>query len=125
MSYNRQEQLKEVHVNRKAATEKKANAAIDILLKEKTAINFNTVSKMSGVTVATLYRHDAIRKRIMLLRDSIRELPKPADKKNNMSDVSKDAIIASLKRKIKRLEDENKELREVCDSKLSEDWKKL
>ena len=29
-----------------------------------------------------------------------------------MDDNNKDAIIASLKRKIKRLEDENKELRE-------------
>ncbi len=29
-----------------------------------------------------------------------------------MNDNNKDAIIASLKRKIKRLEDENKELRE-------------
>jgi len=39
-------------------------------------------------------------------------VPTPSQAKRKMNDNSKDAVIASLKRKFKRLEEENKELRE-------------
>ena len=42
-----------------------------------------------------------------------------------MDDNNKDAIIASLKRKIKRLEEENKELREQIKINYAEIYKQL
>lgn len=42
-----------------------------------------------------------------------------------MNDNNKDAIIASLKRKIKRLEEENKELREQLKINYADIYKQL
>ena len=42
-----------------------------------------------------------------------------------MNDNNKDALIASLKRKIKKLEEENKQLREQIKVNYAEMYKKL
>ena len=109
--YNRIEHLKELHSNRKAITQEKVDKAIQRLIKTKKAINFNSVANESGVTKKTLYDNEDIRERIETLRHQQSQVPTPSQVKREMNDNNKDAIIASLKRKIKRLEEENKELK--------------
>lgn len=105
-NYDRKNQMKEIHKRKKANTEIKVNSAIEKLLKENIEINFNVVSKYANVSKATLYNHKEIRNKIEELR-----------KHNTQSNViqakndGKNAIIESLKRKIKKLEKENKALK--------------
>jgi hypothetical protein len=111
-NYNRLEHLKELHSKRKAMTQEKVDKAIQRLIKSQKSINFNSGASESGVTKKTLYDNNDIRERIETLRHQQLQVPTPSQVKREMDDNNKDAIIASLKRKIKRLEKENKELKE-------------
>lgn len=123
--YNRTEHLKELHSNRKAMTQEKVDNAIQRLIKAQKAINFNSVASESGVTKKTLYDNKNIRERIEALRYQQSQVPTPSQVKREMNDNNKDAIIASLKRKIKRLEEENKELKEQIKVNYAEIYKQL
>ena len=46
--FNRQEQLKQLHAERKVKTEKKVDKAINDLVQKNKEINFNIVSKHSS-----------------------------------------------------------------------------
>ena len=123
-NYNRTEHLKELHSKRKAMTQEKVDKAIQRLIKAQKA-NFNSVASESGVTKKTLYDNKDIRERIEILRHQQSQVPTPAQVKREMNDNNKDAIIASLKRKIKRLEEENKELKEQLKVNYAEIYKQL
>jgi len=97
--------------NKKDATIKKVDAAIRKLVKEKGRINFNSVSMESGVSKAYLYNHSDVRERIETLRRQQEGLPSPKQVKQEMTDASKDVLIAAKNRRIKTLEDENKRLK--------------
>ncbi|WP_369799698.1 DUF6262 family protein [Brevibacillus sp. SKDU10] len=47
-----------------------------------------------------------------MLRKQQEGLPSPQDIKQNMTDASKDSLIAAKSKRIKELEDENKRLKE-------------
>ena len=123
--YNRKEQLKQLHNERKAMTQSKVDKAIQRLIKAQKAINFNSVSNESGVTKATLYNTPEIKERIQELRLQQSKVPTPSEVKREMSEASKDAIIATLKRKIKKLEEENKMLKEQVKLNYAEIYKQL
>lgn len=123
--YDRVEQLREIHRKKRELTEKKANDAIDKLLKKRESINFQKVAEISGISAATLYKHPEVRERIELLRQQMSSLPKTADMKMNMGEESKDAVIAALKRKIKKLEEENARLKGILRGQLSQEWENL
>ncbi|MGO1421649.1 transposase [Staphylococcus equorum] len=117
--FNRKEQLKQLHAERKVKTERKVTTAINDLIQRKEEINFNIVSKHSSVSKATLYNNNEIRKRI----EELREKNKGIFVNKNKSD-GKDALIASLKRKVNSLEKEKKLLKEeinVLYSRIYED----
>lgn len=124
-NYNRTEHLKELHSKRKAMTQEKVDKAIHRLIKSQKSINFNSVANESGVTKKTLYDNKNIRERIETLRYQQSQVPTPSQVKMEMNDSNKDAIIASLKRKIKRLEEENKELREQVKVNYADIYKQL
>lgn len=124
-NYNRTEHLKELHSKRKAITQEKVDIAIQRLIKSQKAINFNSVASESGITKKTLYDNKAIRERIENLRYQQSQVPTPSQVKREMNDINKDAIIASLKRKIKKLEEENKELREQIKINYADIYKKI
>lgn len=121
--YNRTKQLKNLHTKRRALTQEKVDEAIQRLIKTQNTNNFNSVANESGITKATLYNKD-IRARIETLREQQSQVPTPSQVKREMYD-NKDAIIASLKRKIKRLEEENKELKEQVKVNYAEIYKQL
>lgn len=89
----------------------KVKQGIQKLIKEEKVINFNTVAQASGVSKAWLYKEPGIKAQIEHLRTNnskTKEIPP----KQKSSDASKDAIIKTLKERIKKLEAENKGLRD-------------
>lgn len=80
------------------------------LVRAKEGINFNSVATDAGVSKATLFNSPEIGVRIESLRQQQAQVPTPKQIKREMDENNKDAIIASLKRKMKKLEEENKKL---------------
>lgn len=58
----------------------------------------------SGVSKATLYNNKDIREQIETLRQQQAQVPSPKQVKREMNENNKDALIESLKRKVKKLE---------------------
>ncbi|MEC1449033.1 DUF6262 family protein [Bacillus haynesii] len=109
--YDRKEHLKEIHSKRKALTTEKVKQAIKKLMKSNNAINFNSVAIEAGVSKATLYNNKDIREQISTLRSTTPLAYNKQQAKSDLNDNNKDAVIDSLRRRIKKLEEENKELR--------------
>ena len=99
--YNRKEQLKSIHLSRKNSTFKKVDEAIKRLIRAKENVNFNSVASEAGVSKATLYNHQELRERIEGLREQQAQAHTPKQIKRELNDNNKDAIIASLQRRIK------------------------
>ncbi|MDD3438192.1 MAG: DUF6262 family protein [Clostridiaceae bacterium] len=97
---------------RQLETVSKVNEAIQRLIKAKAKINFNSVSAEAGVSKAYLYKNADVRARVDLLRKQQEGLPSPGQVKREMSGNSKDVLIAAIRQKIKRLEEENEHLKQ-------------
>ena len=110
--YDRKTHLQQVHEQRRQKTNQRVDEAIKRLALAQEPINFNSVSKESGVSKATLYNHDTIRERIEWLRTQQEQSPTPKQLKRERTEDTKDALIESLKSRLKRLEAENKQLKE-------------
>ncbi|MFJ8530889.1 DUF6262 family protein [Bacillus sp. NPDC094106] len=123
--YDRSAHLKAIHAKRKANTLQRVDEAIKRLLKANKKINFNSVSNEADVSKATLYNNKGFRSRIETLRNQQSQVPAPKQVKREMNESNKDALIASLKRKNKKLEDENKQLREQLKVAYADVYKKL
>ncbi|MFJ8413328.1 DUF6262 family protein [Bacillus paramycoides] len=123
--YDRSAHLKAIHAKRKADTYQKVNEAIKRLLKANEKINFNSVSSEANVSKATLYNNKDFRSRIETLRNQQLQVPTLKQVKREMNESNKDALIASLKRKNKKLEDENKKLREQLKIAYADVYRKL
>ena len=104
--------------DRKLKTKQKVESTIKEMIKQNEKINFNSVSAKSGVSKPFLYKYSEIRSKIETLRKQEEKLDSPKQVKRSMTDHSKDVIIASLRKKVKLLEEENKKLRE----QLKVDW---
>ncbi|MEI3605869.1 DUF6262 family protein [Pseudogracilibacillus sp. SE30717A] len=92
---------------------KKAEDALKYMIKKQLTINFNSVAEQAEVSKAFLYKNQELRSRIETLRGQQKGLLSPKQVKRNISDSSKDVIIASLRQRLKKLEGENKELKEI------------
>ncbi len=88
-------------------------------------INFNSVASEAGVAKATLYNNLVFRERIESLRQQQVTVPTKKQIQRKMNDNNKDALIDSLKRKIKRLEQENKDLRGQLKVAYADIYKKI
>ncbi len=103
---------------KKQKTILKVESTIKEMIKQQMKINFNSVSTKSGVSKPFLYKYSEIRSRIETLRKQEENLETPKQVKRKMTDQSKDVIIASLRKRNKFLEEENKKLKE----QLKVDW---
>lgn len=93
-------------------TIEKTEKAIDKLLKEKKNVNFVAVSKAANVSKSWLYKEKSIVKRIVNIRDRQRPPQSAIPRKSQKaSDDSKNAMIRALKERIKKIEEENRELK--------------
>ncbi|EEL98569.1 Transposition regulatory protein TnpC [Bacillus mycoides DSM 2048] len=117
--------MKEIHANRKANTYQKVDEAIKRLIKANKKINFNSVSFEANVSKATLYNNKDFRSRIETLREQQSQVPTPKQIKRKMNENNKDALIAALKRKNKKLAEENKQLREQLKVAYGDVYKKI
>jgi|SRR5690625_77961 len=104
--------------NKKQKAFQKVDSTIKVMIKQKQKINFNSVAETSGVSKSFLYKHSSIRERIETLRNQEVGLETPKQVKRKMTEQSKDVIIASLRKRNKALEEENKKLKE----QLKLDW---
>ncbi|PGW72460.1 DUF6262 family protein [Bacillus thuringiensis] len=89
----------------------KVNQAIQMLIKDKEKINFNSVSTTARVSKSYLYNHLDIRERINKLREQQQGLSSPKQVKHKITDTNKDILLAAKNKRIKQLEDENKKLK--------------
>ena len=93
-------------------TIEKAEKAISKLIKTKKKVNFLSVSKTANVSKAWLYKEKAVADRIIHIRDQQKTTyALPPKKSQKASDASKDAIIMTLKERIRKLENENRDLK--------------
>lgn len=111
-TYDRLAHVKQLHEMRKKNTFQKVDKAIQRLIRARKNINFNSVASEAGVAKATLYNNQELRERVETLRVQQAQSPTPQQIKREMNDSNKDALIESLKRRIKKVEEENKQLRE-------------
>lgn len=102
----------------KGATERKrqsaldkTNQAINILVKKGNSITFTSVAKEAGVSTAYLYKYDELKKRIQQLQQQQQAQPK-SQSPQIASDKSKQVILNQLRERIKKLETENRDLRD-------------
>ncbi|RTR31132.1 transposase [Robertmurraya yapensis] len=106
-------------------TKQKAEEALKKMIKKQMKINFNSVSEEAHVSKSFLYKDKDLRARIETLRSQQEGLPSPRQVKRNMSNESKDVIIATLRKKIEKLEDENKKLKNQLQKDLNDFYKEL
>lgn len=94
----------------------KVNSTIQELQKHDNKINFNVVSRASGVAKTFLYENTEIRTKIENLRN--KQINKEINQRAKFDKTakSKDVIIAAKDRKIEKLENENKKLKEELNS---------
>jgi len=104
--------LKAFAQKKKANTLKKVNDAILRLIKDKAKINFNSVSMESVVTKTYLYNNQELRYKIETLRKQQEGLESPIQIKREMTDASKDILIAAKNKRIKEQVNEIKKLKE-------------
>jgi Family of unknown function (DUF6262) len=102
------------HAQQKATdTARRAEAAIAHLLKEQRRVNFKTVAETAGISVAWLYGNEAFKQRIMHLRvqqGPIVQVKIP--QREQASSASKDAMMTALRQRVKKLEEENRDLKQ-------------
>lgn len=123
--YDRKKHFKQIHESRKAIIMSKVDEAIKRLVRANLSINFNSVASEAGVAKATLYNNATLRERIENLRQQQIKTPSVRQVKYDMNENNKDAIIESLKRKVKRIEHENKDLRYQLKVAYAEVYKKI
>jgi hypothetical protein len=102
------------HAQKKAeATRQRAEEAIAQLIKEQRPVNFKTVAETAAISTAWLYGNEDLKQQIMHLR--MQQIPKAQVKlpvREQASNASKEAVIAALRKRIKELEAENRDLKQ-------------
>jgi hypothetical protein len=95
-----------------AATRRRAEEALALLVKEGRPITFTAVAAAAQVSTAWLYSDEDLKARIAHLR--AQQAPRPTVQvppHERASDASKDAVIAALRATVKEVRAENEELR--------------
>jgi hypothetical protein len=73
-------------------------------------INFRTVAAEAAVSTALLYSQEELRGRIMRSRRTSTDVPPPASPSRDRERASRQNIVATLRLRIKNLEEKNREL---------------
>ncbi len=95
-----------------AATRRRAEEAIDLLVSRGQPVTFKRVAETAGCSTAWLYGQDDLKERISNLRS--RRIPKPKvglPACERASDASRDAVIAALRKANRDLREENAALK--------------
>jgi hypothetical protein len=116
MAHDRNTQgLKANALKKKNDAIKRTELAIQKMLKENVTINFKTVAEKAKVSTAWLYREPEIADRIKKIRAMNNSKNDNKLVLEKTSDTSKDALIATLKARIKELELSNLEQKKTIE----------
>lgn len=103
--------MKEHNSQKKQDTAERVNRAIDKLKKKNTPINFETVTKESGVSRATLYNNPKLKERIMGLRAMDLSQTSEGGAEPRKTKVQRlEDTVADLKARVRQLETDKKNL---------------
>jgi len=102
--------------------QERVDKAIQQLLKEKEKITFNSVAERANVSKKYLY--DNHFDRIDTLRKQQEGLTSPKQVKREMTDASKEVLIAAKNKRIRELEEEVKRLKDILKRRYGEDYDK-
>ena len=108
--------LEESWKRRTDESRQKAVKAIEELKKKNEPVNFSTVQKKSGVSKHYLYEHEDIRTMIESARSEEAERASAWHKKYDRTSKSKDVLIKAKDKRIAKLEEENRQLRQELDA---------
>lgn len=120
------EGLKDYWKKKTNAATAKVDEAIKTLATNGEKINFNTISKESGVSKNFLYNNDIVKKRIIQLRNQQINHEINQRAKFDKTAKSKDVIIQAKDKRIAKLEEENTQLKlqlQFLQTRLYEDIK--
>ena len=120
------EGLKDYWKKKTNAATAKVDEAIKTLATNGEKINFNTISKESGVSKNFLYNNDIVKKRIIQLRNQQINHEINQRAKFDKTAKSKDVIIQVKDKRIAKLEEENTQLKlqlQFLQTRLYEDIK--
>lgn len=96
---------------RRAEAKRKAVDTIRLMQSEKGEINFNSVHCRSGLSKNYLYKEPEVRKLIEEARAAEMQKEKEWHKKYDKTSRSKDVVIEAKEKRIAKLEEENRKLR--------------
>ena len=99
---------------RESATQR-ALAALDRMEASSKEINFRSVSTEARASTAWLYGEPELRSRIMLLRGPQSQAAPAPSGSQRREHLSRQNIVATLRLRIKSLEDKNRELTELLE----------
>ena len=88
----------------------RALAALQRMDASDRQINFRTVATQAGVSTAWLYSQEELRGRIMRSRRATTDVPPPASPSRDRERASRQNIVATLRLRIKNLEEKNRDL---------------
>lgn len=88
----------------------RALAALQRMDASDQEINFRSVAAEAGVSTAWLYSQERLRGRIMRSRRTMTDAAPPASASQDRERASRQNIVATLRRRIKTLEEKNREL---------------
>jgi hypothetical protein len=113
--------------SRKEHKHKGVEDAITTLLREQKLINFNTVAKAACVSKAYLYSQPDLRERIETLRQQTMEqmVRERAMRSPGKTDAGRDLVILAKDRRIKALEEENRDLKRQLQAALGKAYDQL
>ena len=103
--------LKNAQEKRKQKCFAQVESALEKMMAEGIKINFSTVAKEANVSVPYLYKNDELKARITSIRNQQLSTPKPNPLSSNANSQLK--MIARLKDKIKRQDEEIKQLKQI------------
>ncbi len=112
---------------RKEQKRKGVEDAIAALLRQQKPINFNTVAKAATVSKAYLYSQPDLRERIEALRQQGVEqmVRERMTRSTGKTDASRDLVILAKDRRIKALEEENRQLKKQLQTVLGNAYDRL
>lgn len=94
----------------------KVRKAIKELQADREPVNFNSIHLKSGVSKSYLYKNETIRKEIENQRSLEAAKAGAWHKKYDRTSKSKDVLIEAKDKRIAKLEEENRRLREELDT---------
>ena len=106
--------LKRSARSRSVAAMARATAAIRQMQSEEVEINFRSVATQAGVSTAWLYRTKSLRDKIMKARTTSPAIG--GEVPQHRQRLSQERIVATLRLRIKTLEDRNRELTEQLEA---------